>query len=391
MFAVCAILFCYTFSERKSVNALTFNKKEELINLSEAGSYNLFSNNGGSINEYFTFEGVAEYYNESNSSEIIYRSESLCIGSAKYNAEYYAMFKMSDSLFSLAKQGLVNITANANFCSPVNSGVTGDSSEKITMSLKSATNIKASLFGNYVIDNVEYGSFSKSVSNQQKEYASEDYSLSLTGVTDQYIVLKFSSEYSSAGIRATCNYMNVTKPRIVISYKNFSVNYNYGLSNSTVTYGSKLTVDVPAKNGYEIYKCFVNNSEVDINNNKVTFDVLKNTNVEFKYRKVLSLNIKNEYIYNDGNSINLEYSCEEDISNINFTYTYNEEKVSQIDKLGNYEIAYSYSDENFVLRGNSSITVLSVPYEINLIEPVFTYDGNIKKLDIYFDNLKFNV
>ena len=253
---VMSTLICFIFMEQKSVNALTFNKKEELISLSEPTTYNLFSS---SVNDYFTFEGVAEYYNESNDTEIIYRSESICIGSAKYNAEYYALFKMSDSLYSLAKQGLVNITAYANFCSPINSKVSGDSPEKITMNLASATSIKDNISGKYVIGNVEYGSFSKSVSNQQKSYATNDYALTLEGVTDRYLVLKFSSEYSSAGIKTTCNYMNVKKPRIEVSYKKFSVNYNYGVTNTTASYGTKITVDVPQKNGYELNKCLVNN------------------------------------------------------------------------------------------------------------------------------------
>ena len=263
--AIVAILSCYAFFNAKTIsaNALTFNEKEDLISLNDAQTYNLYSSSG-SVNDYFTFEGVAEYYNESNSTEIIYRSESICIGTAKYNAEYYAIFKMSDSLYNLAKQGLVNITAYANFCSPVNTGVTGDSPEKITMRFRSATSVDINLLGKYVIGNVEYGSFSKSTSNQQKSYAQSDYSLSLNGITDRYLVLQFSSEYSAAGIRTTCNYMNVKQPRVVVSYKKFSVNYNYGLNSTSVEYGSQLTVDVPSKAGYETYKCFVNNKEVDI-------------------------------------------------------------------------------------------------------------------------------
>ena len=368
------------FMQTKTVNALTFNKKDELISLSEPKTYNLFSSS--SINDYFTFEGVAEYYNESTGTEIIYRSESICIGSAKYNAEYYALFKMSDSLYSLAKNGLVNITAYANFYSPINSKVSGDSPEKITMNLASATSIKDNISGKYVIGNVEYGSFSKSVSNQQKAYAQKDYSLTLNGVTDRYLVLRFTSEYASAGIKSTCNYMNVRKPRIEVSYKKFSVNYNYGVTNTTASYGTKITVDVPQKNGYEINKCLVNNSEVEVVDNKISFVVNKNTNVEFKYRKILNLNLNESYLYNDGNPINLDYACDENISNIKFKYFYNGNEVDSIIKLGDYKVVYSYIDDDFVLNGEANIKVLPILYDIKVKEKDFVFNGEKQSLDL---------
>lgn len=376
-----SIFVGYAFMQTKTVNALTFNKKDELISLSEPKTYNLFSSS--SINDYFTFEGVAEYYNESTGTEIIYRSESICVGSAKYNAEYYALFKMSDSLYSLAKNGLVNITAYANFYSPINSKVSGDSPEKITMNLASATSIKDNISGKYVIGNVEYGSFSKSVSNQQKSYATNDYALTLEGVTDRYLVLRFTSEYASAGIKSTCNYMNVRKPRIEVSYKKFSVNYNYGVTNTTASYGTKITVDVPQKNGYEINKCLVNNSEVEVVDNKISFVVNKNTNVEFKYRKILTLNVNESYFYNDGNSINLEYLCDENISSIKFKYFYNGEEVDEINNLGDYKVVYSYVDDNYILNGEAPIRVLPVPYEIKLNDKTFVYNGEKQILSIY--------
>lgn len=383
MFSLIAVVFCCV----AFIPTRVFASQTNILELSNKGVYNLFNDglNGASgTNDFFNHKTDAQSYasyNKSNSNEIIYSSSNMCSSACECNADFVSIMKLSDNLYALAQKGIISIRAFANFCSPTESDK--DNPEKITMKLYSFSNCDES---NLSMDSLSEELAYADVSNTQPSYASSDYSLSLNEISGKYIALRFTSDYSKAkpgflgAVGTSYNTMKVKNPRIEIVYKSYTVSDNMGTINGSYDYGESIPLNIPKKAGYEFNKVLVNGIESEVQGGKLKFIVEGNTNIEFLYRKILAINIVENYYYNLGNAIDLVYDLEQ---NVQFDYFKNGNKVESISELGEYLVKYSYIDDNYVLSGETKVFVNPIKYtDLSVNKQEFTYDGTEKTLSI---------
>ncbi len=159
-----------------------------------------------------------------------------------------------------------------------------------------------------------------------------------------------------------------------------AVNGTISASYSSIR-ASDEVVEFSPNDGYELYALTINGDVVstDRNLSSYTFELDRDLVIEARFRKIVSVSITENYVYNYGN-LNLDYDTEIDKNLVSFVITDLDGNI--IDQsnyhfnAGVYNIFYEIDTENYGGRGTVQIEILPKEVIISNIETTYKFSDN---------------